>query len=417
LRILTNRKGISAALAVLAIFVLIFAFAAVYIYLPPQATVQQTTGLSTPTASAASCSPSTPQPIEVKDGPVSGAGALSGPGVNIFTLQNGQYSTIGGDNPGTASEPVTTGGSYSLTNLVIQFYSTGTYPLWVQVNVPATANLLQAPYLLGSIGGVGTATVQCIPSASNSKAYLWYMVAGLIESPSSAIGTPTGTSSMNDVVALVTSSTGAALTTAATVMPATTATWTVSLSTLGFAHTGAGYPITVFGSTSGTVQNYATGAVYGGVNTGSVTYQTILVVSTNDTGASISLDPATNPALSMTSVTANTVTAGSLNYVVTGFTGCTPSSTTAQTTCMSVPFDISSTKSGGHTAITFTWIGEQEPAYVIAHLTTPVLLSGYHAAGASYGLAGLAGITPTNGNDAGAPTVLIEQSFTTIQTN
>jgi hypothetical protein len=417
----TTRIGISAAAALIFVVAILVVAAAAYVYYPPtQQSAQRSTtsSINQQPTGAQSCNPTTAQQIETKVGPVAGGGTLSTPGANIFTLQAGQYSTIGGDNPGTTgSGTTTTVGSYPLNGLVMQFYATAAYPIWVQAYVSAGVNLQSTPYQLGVYAGVGQVTVQCIPSAANPNAYLWFVSAGLIESPSSAVGTGTGTSSMNDAVALVTSSTGASLTTATVAMPATTAVWTVNLNLLAFAHTGAGYPVDVFGSTNNLVQNYATNVVYGGANVGNVVFGTILVISTNDSSASFSLDAAAPYSLSMTPVTANTVTAGSLNYIVSGFTGCTPSTTTATTTCLSVPLDVSSTKSGGHTAITFTWIDMQQTAYNLAHLTTPALAAGYHAAGASFGLASLGGLTPTTGNDAGAPAVLLEQSYTTLQSN
>lgn len=417
-----NRKAISAAAALVAIVAMLVIASVAYYYYPSMQAVQTQSKSSSQTL-AQVCNPTTSQPIETKVGAVGGAGTPSTPGANIFMLQGGQYSTIGGDNPGTGGTgKATTVGAYPLQGLLFEFYATGAYPIWVTANVPAGTNLQSTPYVLGSYANVGTVTVQCIPSASNPNAYLWYVAAGLIESPSSAVGTGTGTGATTDVVALVTSNTGQAMSVTGALsgqaaMPTVTAIWTANLNLQAFANTGTGYPVNVYGSTSGLVEDYSTGRVYGSANVGSALFQMVLLVSTNDTSAAINLDPAAPYSLTMNPVTTNTVTAGSLNYLVSGFTGCIPSTTTSATTCLSVPFDVSSTKSGGHTAVTFTWVDMQQPAYLLAHLTTPALAAGYHASGASFGIAGLGGLTATSGNDAGAPTVLLEQSYTCIQKN
>ncbi|MHB1909758.1 MAG: hypothetical protein ACYCQJ_12955 [Nitrososphaerales archaeon] len=83
-------------------------------------------------------------------------------------------------------------------------------------------------------------------------------------------------------------------------------------------------------------------------------------------------------------------------------------------TSVSIPFQIETSASTGHTALTIIFLDNQETGWISGHFTTPGATS-FPAAGAAAGLpSGFSGVTPSSN---GVPALTVEQSYTAIFVN
>lgn len=385
--------GTLALVVVLVVLVLALGFGALQFGVTPAKSQNTTNGVT----NCASINPAvTTQQDKFTASAFSGDSALTSPTANVFGPQT-SWANLGADNPGSLSSSFTSGGSYSPTaGLVAQITATGAYPIWAPLNgqtfQQGGINVLTSLSTSGSVAGT------CVTLYGSTP----------IQAPGS------GTSATTNVAANVISAAGTALTTAANKMPSTATEWITNLN-IKQAYKGAGYAECVYSVQSATVVNYATGAT---LPAGACqTFQTVEIVSLNRTNYILGLDQSSS-GLTMQQITNPGATVSSLNYVISGFTGCAPASSSVSTyNCLTSNIDIYQTDTGktGHTAVTTIWADMQEPAFVISHFTNPALTA-YPASGAAAGLpTSFAFVVPTTAPDGGAPTVLIEQSFTAIQ--
>ena len=331
--------------------------------------------------------------------------SLTSPTGNYF-LGNGNAFVA--DNPGSLSSAVTSSGSYSLqAGNIVQVTSTGAYPIEQAINVPANTQAGQ-PFVAQTEGGQNVLTV--LPaSTSTAGVCAWALQVGQILAPAS------GTSATTNVAALVSSSDGASFASADSYHISTSAvTWTVALN-LKEAGVGAGYVDNTYSTSASTVVNYANGGAATVPNGQSVPFQYVLFVFSNRTTFNIAL-PSGSP-LTIAPITNTAMTAATNGYAISGFTGCNVATSAATTACLSAQLSIysSASSTSNHNAITFIWVGETQPGYGVAHATDPAVTS-FPSLGAAAGIpSGFAGLTvPTTAPDNGAPTILIEQSYTVI---
>jgi len=284
-----------------------------------------------------------------------------------------------------------------------------TYPIWAQFQ--ATDTVPTNGLTLASMGGSSVATLQCVPSSSNSNSYVWTVIETPIQAPSS------GTSATTDVKALCIASNGNSLTTASVAFPTSSTEITCNLNILQ-AYRGAGYTVNVYGTQQNPVTSYSKGAV---TYSGSVSRSMVALILSNQTGISVQLDPTAPSGMSLQPYTGNTLTSGTKAWVVSGFSGCTPASGSAASgspyTCLSVPIDAYETISttSHHIGFEVMFVDMQSVQYILANLATAAVTSfttSSSAAGACNGYS--AGITPTAGTDAGSPAALVEQCFGAI---
>lgn len=346
----------------------------------------------------------TPLALKFSDSAVQGGSALTSPTADVFYSSGQGFS---GDNPGSLSSAVTTSGSYSLqSGDIVEYTATGAYPIWAALNVP-TGPAGPQPFALQNKGGINTLTV--LPANGvTAGTCVWALQATQIAAPSS------GTSATTNVIAGASSSDTAQsfATSNGGTISSSSVTWTASLS-LKQADVGAGYTTNAYSTSAGSVVNYASGAGSTVPQGQSVPFVTELLVFSNRTTFNIGLE---TPGLTMTAITNTGLTSSTEGYVVTGFHGCNVTQSSSVTTCLSAAFNVYSTDSSHHTAVTFIWVDETQPGYAINHATDPAV-TGFPSIGSAAGIpTNFGGITvPTGYPDNNAPTITIESSYTVIQ--
>ena len=353
------------------------------------------TGSSGNVTSCSSVNPqNTAQQLKISDSAQQGASALTSPSANYFTSSGQGFST---DNPGSLSSPVTSSGSYSLqSGYYAEVTATGAYPVWAALNGNA-AQMGPFQVLAQATSTPGATAGTCVTALQFTQ----------IAAPAS------GTSATTNVKGVVTSSDGTALGTISNTINTSPVEWYNSLNILS-TYTGAGYGVNVMSTQSNSVVDYATGATLpAGQFQNFVPIEMIFVNSTN---VYINLDQSAPAGLTMTRVTNPALTSGTTAYVISGFQGCAPTGGSVTSyACLNAPIDVYRVGGSGHVGITFIWADMQQAAYAVSNAKDPAVTS-WPAAGAAAGLpTGFTFLIPTSGPDSGAPTVLIEQSFTVIQ--
>jgi hypothetical protein len=349
----------------------------------------------------------TPEALKVSDAAANAGGSsnsLTGPNGNLFFPNGNQFQ--GAENPGSLSSAVTTSGSYSLqSGDLVQITSTGAAPVWGVLQVPANG---AQPYVITSQGNI--AAIQVLPSSgATAGTCVWAIQGTQILAPSS------GTSATTDVIAGVSTSDSAQsfATADGGNISSSQVTWTVTLNNKQ-AGVGEGYGTTVYSTSNTAVSNYASGAGVQVPQGQSVGFGMTLYVFANRTTFNLGLS---TPGLSIQPITNTALTAATEAWVVTGFTGCNITTSSATTACLTAQFNVYNTYvANKHTAVTFVWVSSQQAGYGVAHATDPAV-TGFPSLGAAYGIpSNFAGITvPTTYPDNGAPPILIEQSYTVIQ--
>ena len=358
---------------------------------------------------------------------------------------NGLPSLIQQSDTGASTDGTAATGSYPFSiekGWVGQVGASNAYPIWfnvaptattttvagIPVNLVAGATTPPNTVTFGSSitqGGMQVYSLGCY--SPSTQIYNWNQVASPIQAPSS------GTTATTNVEALVTSSSGTILTTAANTMPTSSIRWDAYLQ-LKEAYTGFGFPTAVYGTGTNQVTDYgglssATGGVgsyYQPVWVGSY-----LVITSNRTGIQVSLNAAAAsliPGATIVKITSNLLASGTSAWIVGPLPGCTPASGSTSASvkynCIQVPIDIyqSSTQGTAHIGLGFTFIDNQQGGYLVANLVTPAQTAGYFQLRGSFAFsattqpASWTGVTPTTGGNAGNPAVLASPDYHIIQT-
>ena len=355
-------------------------------------------GSSTSSNNVTSCSSispqSTAQQLKISDSAQQGASALTSPSANYFT-SGGQGFSV--DNPGSLSSPVTSSGTYSLqSGYYVQVTATGAYPIWAPLNGNA-AQMGPFQVLAPASSTPGATAGTCVTSLAFTQ----------IAAPAS------GTSVTTNVKGVVTSSDGTALGTTTNAINTSPIEWYSSLNILS-TYTGAGYNVNVMSTQSNSVVNYATGATLPAGQFQAFGAEELIFV--NSTNVYINLDQSAPAGVTMTRVTNPALTSGTVAYVISGFQGCAPTGGSVTSfACLSAPIDVYRVGGSHHVGITFVWADMQQAAYAISNAKDPAVTA-WPAAGAAAGLpTGFSFLIPTSGPDSGAPSPLVEQSYTVIQ--
>lgn len=330
--------------------------------------------------------------LYISDSAQQGASALTSPNANLFYTSTGQG--VSADNPGSLSSAFTTKGSYALDgSLTAQVTATGAYPIWAPLNgQPVTmggVTVLNYGTSPGSVAGTTVYTLQFTQIAAPAS----------------------GTSATTNVAASMALSNGNAITTAISTSPIEYYNNLQIKST----YSGAGYVENVPSTSSNSVMNLATGQVLPQGQTES--FQLVNVIFVNSTNVFVNLAADAPAGLTLTKVTNTAMPSGSEAFVVSGFTGCAPTTGSVTTyNCESAPVNIY--ESGGSSSkkadVVSVWADMQQPQAVVANAVGAALTS-YPAAGASAGLpTGFTFLGSTSGSNSGAPAVLIEQSYAFI---
>ncbi len=401
-----QKRALSApAAAVAVVAILVIAYGAYSFF--PTSTINTTTSTKTngPAGSqGVSCGPTTAWQVKQSELPYGGdslAGTVSMTGYQVGT------PNVGWSDLTSASSPATSSGTYAPNgNYLLSYTETSTvltYPIYNLFS--ATGTIPSSGEVIGTMGGIPVLTLQCAPSSSNSNANNWNLIATPIQAPTS------GTSATTDVETLCIASNGNSLTTHTTTYPTSSTEITCNLNILQ-AYRGAGYNIPIPGTQQNPVTDYATGQT---LTTGFVQREMVGILIANCTCVQAQLDSSAQ-GITLTPITSNLLVSGTKAWLVTGYTGCAPVSSSAGSnspvTCLSTPFDTYANTHTGHLGVEFQYTDMQSKNFVLQNLVTSAI-TGFTTSGSTAGAcAGYSsGLTPTSGNDAGTPAPLVKQCY------
>jgi hypothetical protein len=357
------------------------------------------------------CAPSSLQTVNVLAQHYGADTALTSPAVYRFTMQNGAWTQVA---TASLTDGVVQVGSSTISmsqGWLEHIVATGAYPIWQQVGGTSGLQLGNSAAQDGQSFSVSCQ--QQAGGASTGTPYVWSEQATLVQAPSS------GTSATTNVKVVCINSNGNTLTVADGASYPTTPTEIDCNLNILQQYRGIMGSVPIYGTTTNQITPFGSGGAGAASSSAQVTVNLIAVIVANQTGIQGGLaNTAAASGLTINAITTNNLAAGTKAWVVSGFSGCQPSSTSAAYTCNTLPFSTyeSVTQGTHHIAVQVMFVDMQQLNYVLTNLATSAPSAFGSATGSIAGApAGFsAGLTTTGTANAANPSPLVEQSFDII---